>query len=120
MKKYILPSLKLTAVFIVLCAGIYPLLLAGVGKMTPGQGRGKTLSVGGKVVGYANIGQHFSADITLDGIHHDCLFHYRPYFLYWLNNFFNRIRHLYFWFLALSALVYPKLSAISTIFFFFR
>ncbi len=62
MKKYILPSLKLTAVFIVLCAGIYPLLIAGVGKMTPGQGRGETLSVGGKVVGYANIGQHFSAD----------------------------------------------------------
>ena len=62
MKKYILTSLKLTAVFIILCAVIYPLLLAGIGKMTPGQGRGATLSVRGKVVGYANIGQRFTAD----------------------------------------------------------
>jgi K+-transporting ATPase ATPase C chain len=62
MKKYILPSLKLTAVFIVLCSVIYPLLIAAVGKLTPGQGRGETLSVNGKVVGYANIGQHFTAD----------------------------------------------------------
>lgn len=62
MKKYILPSLKLTGVFIILCSVIYPLLIAAVGKATPGQGRGETLSVNGKVVGYANIGQHFSAD----------------------------------------------------------
>lgn len=62
MKKYILPSLKLTLVFIVLCSVVYPLLIAAVGKATPGQGRGETLSVNGKVVGYANIGQHFSDD----------------------------------------------------------
>jgi K+-transporting ATPase ATPase C chain len=62
MKKYILPSLKLTAVFIILCSVLYPLLIAGVGKLTPGQGRGETVIAGGKVVGYANIGQRFSAD----------------------------------------------------------
>ena len=62
MRKYILPSLKLTAVFIILCSVIYPLLIAGIGKLTPGQGNGETLSLNGKVVGYANIGQHFSAD----------------------------------------------------------
>jgi K+-transporting ATPase ATPase C chain len=62
MRKYILPSLKLTAVMIVLCAVLYPLLIAAVGKLTPGQGNGETLSLNGKVVGYANIGQHFSAD----------------------------------------------------------
>jgi potassium-transporting ATPase KdpC subunit len=62
MRKYILPSLKLTAVFIVLCSVLYPLFIAAVGRLTPGQGRGETVSVGGKVVGYANIGQRFTAD----------------------------------------------------------
>ena len=62
MRKYILPSLKLTAVFIVLCSVLYPLFIAAVGRLTPGQGRGETLSIGGKVVGYANIGQRFTAD----------------------------------------------------------
>ena len=62
MKKYIVPSLKLTLVFVVLCGGLYPLLIAAIGKATPGQGKGETILVNGKVVGYANIGQHFSAD----------------------------------------------------------
>ena len=62
MKKNILPALKLTLVLIVLCAVIYPLLIAAVGRLTPGQGKGETLSVNGKVVGYANIGQKFSDD----------------------------------------------------------
>src|SRR6185312_7322428 len=62
MKKYILPGLKLSAVFIVLCSGIYPLLIAAVGKLTPGGGKGETVSVNGKVVGYANIGQKFTED----------------------------------------------------------
>src|ERR1700743_1501376 len=62
MKKYILPSLKLTVVFILLCGGLYPLLIAAIGKATPGGGKGETLSVNGKVGGYANVGQHFSAD----------------------------------------------------------
>jgi potassium-transporting ATPase KdpC subunit len=61
-KKYILTSLKLTAVFIVVCAVVYPLLIAGIGRLTAGHGRGETLSIGGKVVGYANIGQRFTAD----------------------------------------------------------
>ena len=62
MKKYILPSLKLTLVFIILCSVIYPLFIAAVGKLTPGGGKGETLSVDGKVVGYANIGQRFTDD----------------------------------------------------------
>jgi potassium-transporting ATPase KdpC subunit len=62
MKKYILPALKLTAVMIILCAVIYPLLIAAVGRLTPGGGRGVTVVVGGKIVGYDNIGQHFSDD----------------------------------------------------------
>jgi K+-transporting ATPase ATPase C chain len=62
MRRYILPSLKLTGVFIILCSVLYPLFLAAVGRLTPGKGAGETISVNGKVVGYANIGQHFSAD----------------------------------------------------------
>lgn len=62
MKKYLLPGLKLTIVMIILCAVLYPLLIAGVSKLAPGQGKGETISVNGKVVGYANIGQKFTDD----------------------------------------------------------
>ena len=62
MKKNLLVSLKLTLVMIVLCAGLYPLLIAAIGKATPGGGKGKTVSVNGKVVGYENIGQKFTDD----------------------------------------------------------
>ncbi len=62
MKKYIWPSLKITAVFIIICSLLYPLLIAGIAKMAPGAGKGETLTVDGKVVGYANIGQKFTED----------------------------------------------------------
>lgn len=62
MKKYIAPALKLTLVMIILCAVLYPLLIAGVGKLTPGQGKGVTVEVNGKVVGYERIGQKFTDD----------------------------------------------------------
>ncbi len=62
MKTYLLPSLKLTAVLIILCSVLYPLLIAGIAKTAPGQGKGVTLSVNGKVVGYENIGQKFTKD----------------------------------------------------------
>jgi len=62
MKKNLLISLKLTVVLLVLCSLLYPLLIAGIGKATPGGGKGKTLSVNGKVVGYELIGQKFTQD----------------------------------------------------------
>ena len=62
MKKTILPALKLTLVMIVICGGLYPLLIAAVGKLTPGNGNGETVSLNGKIVGYANIGQKFTED----------------------------------------------------------
>lgn len=62
MKKNLLISLKLTLALIVLCAVIYPLLIAGIGKLAPGGGKGETLSVNGKVVGYEKIGQKFTDD----------------------------------------------------------
>lgn len=62
MKKNLSISLRLTLVLIVLCSVLYPLFIALVGKATPGGGKGETLSVNGKVVGYANIGQKFTGD----------------------------------------------------------
>ena len=62
MKRYILPSLKLTLVLLIICSVLYPLLIAAVGKLTPGGGDGETISVKGKVVGYAKIGQKFTDD----------------------------------------------------------
>lgn len=62
MKKYISPSLRLTLVMIILCAVIFPLLVAGIGKLAPGGGKGETIMVNGKVVGYERIGQRFTED----------------------------------------------------------
>lgn len=62
MKKYLLPSLKLTLVLIIICSVLYPLLIAGIAKFAPGGGKGETVIVNGKVVGYANIGQKFTED----------------------------------------------------------
>ena len=62
MKKYLLPSLKLSLVFLILCSVLYPLFISAVAKFAPGGGKGETLSANGKVVGYANIGQKFTAD----------------------------------------------------------
>lgn len=67
MKKYLLPSVKLTVVMIVICAVIYPLFIAAVAKMAPGGGKGKTISVNGRVVGYENVGQSFTSDRYFQG-----------------------------------------------------
>jgi len=62
MKKYLMPSLKLTLVLLIICSVIYPLFIAAVGKLTPGGGDGETIKVNGKVVGYAIVGQKFTDD----------------------------------------------------------
>lgn len=48
---------------ILLCAVLYPLLIAGIAKLAPPL----TVSVNGKVVGYKNIGQKFTADKYFQG-----------------------------------------------------
>ena len=62
MKKNLLISLELTVVMLILCSVLFPLLIAGIGKAVPGGGKGKTLSVNGKVVGYELVGQKFTDD----------------------------------------------------------
>lgn len=67
MKSYILPSLKLTGILILITSVIYPLLIAGIAKMAPGGGKGQTIELNGKVVGYENIGQNFTDDKYFQG-----------------------------------------------------
>ncbi|MGN6509803.1 MAG: potassium-transporting ATPase subunit KdpC [Chitinophaga sp.] len=67
MKKYFFPAFKLTVVMIVLTAGIYPLLIAGISRLAPGKGDGVTVTNKGKVAGYANVGQHFTDDRYFQG-----------------------------------------------------
>lgn len=43
----------------VLFAVIYPLAIYGIAQFAPNRGKGETLSVNGKVVGYQKIGQKF-------------------------------------------------------------
>jgi K+-transporting ATPase ATPase C chain len=62
MKTFFLPALKISAILLVLVSVIYPLAIAAVGKLAPGNGDGVTVSLNGKVVGYANIGQKFTQD----------------------------------------------------------
>ena len=47
---------------LVLLAVIYPLLVAGIARLAPGEGKGETVTVNGKVVGYKLIGQKFTED----------------------------------------------------------
>jgi K+-transporting ATPase ATPase C chain len=62
MKSYFFPSIKLTLILIFICAGLFPLFIAVVGKLTPGAGKGETVLANGKEVGYANVGQKFTQD----------------------------------------------------------
>src|ERR1700727_3608023 len=62
MKKYLLPSLRLTLVLLLLLCVIYPLFIMLVGKVTPGGGDGVKVYRNGKVVGYENIAQAFKSD----------------------------------------------------------
>lgn len=59
MKKYIMPSIRLTLVLTVLLCIIYPVIISLAGKLSKGGGNGETVVVNGKVVGYARIGQKF-------------------------------------------------------------
>jgi len=60
MKKYLIPSIRITLVLTVILCVIYPVFIMLIGKMAPGKGDGETIMVNGKVIGYANIGQNFS------------------------------------------------------------
>src|ERR1700760_1286418 len=62
MKTYLLPSIKISIILLILLSGLYPLVIQGIGKFTPGHGDGETVTYNGRVVGFANIGQKFTKD----------------------------------------------------------
>ena len=57
--KNIFSIVKLTLLMVVLFAIIYPLAIYGIAQFAPNKGKGETVSVNGKVVGYQKIGQKF-------------------------------------------------------------
>ncbi len=59
--KKIFSILKFTLLMVVLLAVIYPLAIYGIAQFAPNKGRGETILVNGKVVGYQKIGQKFDA-----------------------------------------------------------
>ncbi|PWU03746.1 MAG: potassium-transporting ATPase subunit C [Bacteroidetes bacterium] len=62
MKQHIIPALKLTLVTIVFFCGIYTIFILAVAQAAPGKGRGVTITVKDKIVGYALEGQKFDQD----------------------------------------------------------
>ena len=62
MKTHIGPAIRLTLVMLVLLVVIYPLIVAGVARFAPGEGKGETVTVNGKIIGYKLIGQKFTQD----------------------------------------------------------
>jgi len=60
MKRYIIQSLRLTAVLMLLLCVIYPLVVAFAGGFSEGNGGGEKITTNGKVVGYALLGQSFT------------------------------------------------------------
>ena len=57
--KNIISILKFTVLIVILFAVIYPLTILGIAQFAPNQGKGETISVNGKLVGYQKIGQKF-------------------------------------------------------------
>ncbi|HTI60096.1 K(+)-transporting ATPase subunit C [Mucilaginibacter sp.] len=62
MKAYLLTSIKLTLILLIIFSVLYPLIIAGIGKLAAGGGDGETLSYKGRVVGFDNVGQKFTKD----------------------------------------------------------
>ncbi|GAB4020792.1 K(+)-transporting ATPase subunit C [Spirosoma koreense] len=67
MKTHIGPAIRLTIVMLVLLVIMYPLVVAGIARLAPGGGKGETVIVNGKVVGYKLIGQAFTQDRYFNG-----------------------------------------------------
>lgn len=62
MKAHIVPAILMTLATFVLLVVVYPLIVWGIAQFAPEKGRGETVAVNGKVVGFAKVGQKFTAD----------------------------------------------------------
>lgn len=61
MKTHIVPPLLMTLSTFVLLVVIYPMIVWGIAQFAPENGRGETVCVNGKIVGFARVGQKFTA-----------------------------------------------------------
>ena len=59
MKNQLFSALRLTLAMLVLCCVLYPAIVWAAAQLAPGQGQGVQISRGGRVVGFANVGQKF-------------------------------------------------------------
>lgn len=62
MKQYIIPALRLTLVCMSFFMGIYTLLIWLFAQAAPGEGKGETVTLNNKIVGWKLIGQKFTDD----------------------------------------------------------
>lgn len=67
MKQHIFPALRLTFICIIVFTGLYTLLILGIAQASPGNGKGETVTVNNKVVGYKLEGQSFTDDKYFNG-----------------------------------------------------
>lgn len=68
MKNYLIPALRMTVVMVVLCCGLYTLLVWGFAKAAgPQGGEAELLRRDGKPVGAALVGQLFTSDRYFQG-----------------------------------------------------
>lgn len=67
MKQNIKQSLILSVLTILLFGIAYPLVLYGIGKLTPEKSVGSPIYSDGKIVGFENIGQNFTDDKYFNG-----------------------------------------------------
>jgi K+-transporting ATPase ATPase C chain len=61
MKKYIFSAIRLTFVMLILCVGIYTLIIYGFAQFSNNHGEGEVVKFNGKDM-YVNIGQKFTDD----------------------------------------------------------
>lgn len=62
MKQNIFPAIRLTLVMLILCVGVYALIVFGIGKLLPGHGKGEMVTDAKGRSYYVNIGQKFDSD----------------------------------------------------------
>ena len=62
MKQNILPAIRLTVVCVVFFMVIYPLIILAAAQLAPAKGKGETVTVNNKVIGWKLIGQKFTDD----------------------------------------------------------
>ncbi|MBS1617792.1 MAG: K(+)-transporting ATPase subunit C [Bacteroidetes bacterium] len=67
MKTHVFSAIRLTVVLLVVCCIVYPAFIWGIAYFTPSHGKGDTVEVNGKTVGYTLIGQSFTQDKYFNG-----------------------------------------------------